>query len=109
MLHILVDAISVGFREKIKIFLGLCLVFWVMISISVATMAWLLMPGTENHVFTKDGLVVNTRSSMLLFLEGWSGIWVRRCSMDRSTRACWTSLSGAPFLTVRLGQSISGQ
>ena len=95
--------------EKMKYFLGFCLMNCGRISMSVTTMAWSLIPGTDVEVFTKEGLFVNTRSSILVSLVGWLWIWVRPYSMDRSISACWTSLSAAPFLTISISHSMSGQ
>ena len=38
-------------------------------------------------------------------------LWIRErpCSIDRSNKACWTSLSEAPGQTKSDSQSISGQ
>ena len=67
-----------------------------MITISVTTMAWSLMPGTEVDVFTIEGLLVKIRSSMLLSLVGWLCICVRSCSIERSfcVRSILTMITG---------------
>ena len=59
-----VDILPIG--RFLRLYLG-------MTSMSVATMAWSLIPGTEEEVLTMDGLLVSTRSRRLLSLVGWSG------------------------------------
>ena len=47
-----------------------CLTYCGMMSISVTIIAWSLMPGIGVEVFTVDGLLVKTKSSMLRSLVG---------------------------------------
>ena len=76
---------------------------------SVTTMSWSEIPGTDVDDLTSEGFVVKTRSSKLFSLVVSLWICVRPAVVVMSASFCWMSCCGDPLGAVSVVQSTFGQ